>query len=306
MSRNQESSNHMAPYLCLILVQCLLWGIGNPVAKIGLETIPPFWCLTIRYFTALLLFLLFFSKKITAGFKKEFIPDCVVIGLFTAASFIFSTLSLMYTKATISGFLLSLSVVFTPVLSFFILRQRIGKKLVLIILIVTAGMYFLCGNDGAFSFGLGELYAILSALTGAGMLIYSSKHVNNMGPFTLSCAQCAVTAAVCLVFAFIFEDIHTLAFVPASGWLCVAYLAVACTCIAYSLQNFALRRVSATLVSLAFCSEPVFTAIASYIMLKETLSASGLIGAILIVAGITLASVMPAAVEVPSQGSKDE
>ena len=234
--------------------------------------------------------LLFFYKKIRSQFRKEHIPNCIVVGLFTAASFIFSTFALKITEATITGFLLSLAVVFTPILSFFILRQKVGKKLGFIILLSVVGLYFLCGNGGSFSFGTGEICALLSALTGAGMLTYSSKHISDVGPMALSTAQSAVTAVVSLIFALIFEDFHSLAYVSAEGWWSVLYLAVACTCIAYSLQNIALSKVSATFVSLAFCTEPIFTVIASFFLLGERLSLTGFLGAALIVAGIVLAS----------------
>lgn len=287
---SQKRQNNTAFYGSLILLECLLWGIGNPVGKICLETLPPFLCLAIRYSIACLVFLLFFYKKIRTQFRKEHIPDCIVVGLFTAASFIFSTLALKFSEAVIVGFLLSLSVVFTPILSFFILRQKVGRKLVFIILLVVAGLYFLCGNGGRFSFGIGEIYALLSALTGAGMLTYSSKHVSDVGPVALSTAQCAVTAVVSLVFAVIFEDFYSLAHVSPEGWWSVLYLAIASTCIAYSLQNIALSKVSATFVSLAFCTEPIFTVIASFFLLGERLSLIGLIGAALIVIGIVMAS----------------
>lgn len=293
MTDNAKTTKGTAFYGCLLLLQCLLWGIGNPVTKIGLETVPPFFCTAIRFALAFVLFMLVFGRKIIPQFKREHLRSCIVIGLFTAASFIFSTFSLLLTDATISGFLLSLSVVFTPVLSFFILKQKASKRLILVILIVVAGMYFLCGNSGNFTFGMGELLALLSALCGSGMLIYSSKHVSNIGPIALSTAQAGVTAVVSFIFAFIFEDVGSLAQVSAAGWGSVVYLAVACTCIAYILQNIALRKVSATFVSLAFCTEPVFTAIASFLLLGERLSAGGLIGAALIAAGIILASIMP-------------
>ena len=132
------------------------------------------------------------------------------------------------------------------------------------------------------------------------MLTYSSKHVSDMGPMALSTAQSAVTAIVSLVFALIFEDFHSLAHVSAEGWWSVLYLAVACTCVAYSLQNIALSRVSATFVSLAFCTEPIFTVIASFFLLGERLSLIGFIGAALIVVGIVLASLGS------NQGSKKE
>ena len=76
---------------------------------------------------------------------------------------------------------------------------------------VVVGLYFLCANGGKFTFGAGELLALLSALSGAGMLIYSSKkHVTAIGPLALSAAQAAITAIVSFLFAVIFEDIKDL------------------------------------------------------------------------------------------------
>lgn len=280
-------------YGSLIILQCLIWGIGNPITKISVETIPPFYCMGIRFTLAFILFMLAFGRQIITQFKKEYLANCVVIGLFTAASFIFSTFALHLADATVVGFLLAFSVVFTPILSFFILKQTISRRFGLIIVMVVAGLYFLCANGGKFTFGVGELLALLSALSGAGMLIYSSKHVTAIGPIALSAAQAAVTAIVSFLFAFIFEDIKDLGQASPEGWASVVYLAVACTCIAYILQNIALRKVSATFVSLAFCTEPVFTAFASFFILGERLSLSGLAGAALIAAGIALASVLP-------------
>ncbi|MCQ4638392.1 DMT family transporter [Anaerovorax odorimutans] len=277
----------------LILLQCFIWGVGNPITKISVETIPPFYCMGIRFTLAFALFMLVFGHKIIPQFKKAYIPDCVVIGLFTAASFIFSTFALHLTDATIVGFLLAFSVVFTPILSFFILKQKISGKFALIILLVVVGLYFLCANGGSFTFGIGELMALLSALAGAGMLIYSSKHVSDIGPLALSASQCAVTAAVSFFFAVIFEDVRDLSQAAPEGWAAVIYLAVGCTCVAYILQNIALRKVSATFVSLAFCTEPVFTAIAAFFILGERLSPFGLAGALLIAVGIAMASLLP-------------
>lgn len=291
MSRTSDNrKSDTAFYGGLVLLQCLLWGAGNPIGKICLETLPPFLCVAIRYSLAFGLFMVFFHKKIASQFKREYIPNCLVIGLFTSASFIFSTLALKLAQATIAGFLMALSVVFTPILSFFILRQKPGKKVIFIILLAVAGLYFLCGNGGSFAFGAGEICALLSALSGAGMLTYSSKHVSDVGPVALSAAQCAVSAVIGFIFAFIFEDFHSLAHVSAEGWWSLIYLAVACTCIAYSLQNIALSRVSATFVSLAFCTEPIFTVIASFFLLGERLSLTGFGGAALIIVGVVMAS----------------
>lgn len=300
----QQTKTQTIFYGSLIILQTFLWGVGNPIVKIGLETIPPFYCTAIRFAFAFLLFMLFFGKQIVSQMKKEYLKSCIIIGLFTGASFIFSTLCMLYTTATTAGFLLAFAVVFTPVLSLFILKKRISKMLVFVIFVVLIGMYFLCGNDGTFHFGLGELLALLSSLAGAGMLTYSSKHVENIGPMALSASQAAVSAILSFIFAFLFEDFHALADTTPVGWACVAYLAIACTCIAYMLQNIALKHVSATFVSLAFCAEPIFTAIAAYFMLREILSLSGIVGAVLIMVGICIASLLPS--DTPEEKKPDE
>lgn len=293
MASSEQATNNTkgsAFYSALLILQCIIWGVGNPITKFGMETVSPFTFLAFRFTLAFLLFMLFFGKGIVKDLKKEYIISASIVGLFTAASFIFSTFALLLTAATITGFLMALSVVFTPILSFFVLRHRADKKLIFVILIVVIGMYFLCANGGKFTFGIGELFGILTAVSGAAMLIYSSKHVSNIGPITLSTIQTLVCAVTCILCMFLFEDIGDLAYVSGEGWFSILYMAVGCTCIAYMLQNIALRKVSATFVSLAFCSEPIFTAIASYFLLGETLSIKGLFGCLLIVIGLILST----------------
>jgi drug/metabolite transporter (DMT)-like permease len=125
------------------------------------------------------------------------------------------------------------------------------------------------------------------------MLVFSSKYLQGNYPLTFSVMQTGFTGLFCIIFSLIFEDIPELMSIPPIGWWVILYLAVACTCIAYLFQNISLRHVQATYVALIFCSEPIFTAIASYFLLGEMLSGKGLIGAALIMGGIIRASLIP-------------
>lgn len=282
-------------YGSLLLLQCLFWGIGNPVLKIGLAVMPPLFCLSLRYILAFLIFMLFFAKRVWSNMKAGDMVPYLVISAFTAASFITSAFALIYTTATNTGFLMSTVVIFTPFFSFWILKTKIDKKHILPIIIVTAGLYLLCSGGGVFAFGPGEVFALLCAISGALMLVFSSKYLQDMDPLTVSVMQTGFTGLFCVIFALIFEDIPSLAGIPPSGLGIILYLAVGCTCVAYLFQNISLRKVPATYVSLIFCSEPIFTAIASYFLLGELLSLNGFIGAALIMAGIIMASLLPEA-----------
>lgn len=287
-------------YESLLLLECLLWGIGNPVMKIGLEVVPPLFCLSVRYILAFLIFMPFLGKRVFANVTRKHLVPYLIISAFTAGAFITSAFALIYTTATNTGFLMSTAVIFTPFLSYIILKSQIDKKHIMPIIIVTAGLYLLCsGNGGSFAFGLGEFFALLCAISGAGMLVFSSKYLQKMDPLATTVMQTGFTGVFCVIFSLIFEDIPKLTEIPPVGWGAIIYLAIGCTCLAYLFQNIALRHVSATYVALAFCSEPIFTAIASYFLLGELLSVKGFIGAALIMASIVMASLMPEQIPEP-------
>ncbi len=279
-------------YGSFIVLECALWGLGNVLTKIALESMTPFFCLAIRFLIAFLVFVLMFRKSAFKGMTRAHLTGCLVVGIFTALFFIFGTLGLFMTTATSAGFFMSVSVLFTPFLSFIVLRKRIDKKIFAVILIVVVGAYFLCMNSGVFTFGIGEVLALLCSLTLALQLIFTAKHVENIGVRMLSTMQCGVAAFICFVFAFIFESPAALTNVTAAGWGGVIYLAIGCTVISYLLQNVALEKITPVFASLAFCTEPVFTALCAFMILGEVLTTSGIVGCVLILAGLVMASLM--------------
>lgn len=290
----EKNKNITLFYGSLLLLECLLWGIGNPVMKIGFDSVSPLFMLSIRYIMAFLIFMLVLGRRVVTHVKKKHIMPYIIISAFTAGAFIFGAFSLTHTTATNSGFLMATPVIFTPFLSKLVLKTKIDKKHLLPIIIVTIGLYLLCsGGSGSFYFGLGELFGILCAISGSGMLVFSSKYLQDMDPLTTSVMQTGFTGVFCIIFALIFEDVAVLTNIPPIGWWVIVYLAVGCTCIAYVLQNISLQKISPTYAALAFCSEPIFTAIASYFLLGEMLSLIGFAGAALIMISIIMASLTP-------------
>ncbi|MBN7773865.1 DMT family transporter [Clostridium aminobutyricum] len=285
--------NKTMGYEALLLVQCFIWGVGNPIMKIGLDVITPLFCLSARYIAAFLFFMLIFGRRVLKNVTKKHLMAYLIISIFTAASFITGAFALVYATATNTGFLMATTVLFTPFLSYLILHSKLDKKHMIPIGIVTLGLYLLCSGEGQFSFGLGEGLALICAITGACMLVFSSKYLEDMDPLTTSVMQTGFTGVFCLIFAFLFEDFPDVTNIPLVGWGVILYLAIGCTCIAYVIQNIALRHVPATFVALSFCTEPIFTAIASFFLLREILSWKGLIGAALIMTSIIIASLLP-------------
>lgn len=282
---------HRSLYGALILIECVLWGLGNPVIKIAGQLLPAFWAIALRFWLALLLYLLFFGRRVAGQLRYVRWLPTLSVCVFTALAFTLGSFALLLTDAVIAGFLMGIAALFTPFLEPLILKKRFNLRILPLIAIVCVGMYLLCGG-GTFTFGLGELLAVLCSLAFAVMLTLSEKYIGDMDTITLSTMQCAVAAVLATGCAFAFDGAFDIRTITWAGAGAVAYLAVGSTFIAYILQNRAMQHISATYASLAFCTEPVFTAVFSYLLLGERLGLMGLIGAGIVLVGVMAASVM--------------
>ncbi len=274
----------------LILLVCVFWGLGNPVIKIGSETVPPFTLIAFRFIIAFAVFMLFAGRRIIQQLRVIPLVPCLSVCLFMALAFIFGSFALTFSKATTIGFLMGLAVIFTPLLETLLLKTRFNARILPLIALVCVGMYLLCGGDGAFVFGLGEVLAVLCSICYAMMLTLSEKHMAGMDPITVSAMQCAVAGVLGAVCALIFDGMYDFSRMTWTGAGAVLYIALGSTSLACLLQNKAMRHIPATFASIAFCTEPVFTVLFSYLLLGETMTAQGFIGAGIILGGIILAS----------------
>ena len=274
----------------LILLECLLWGIGNVIVNITLQTMPTILCLGLRSAIAAFLFLCFFRKRIKAVLKKEHILPCSLIGTVSTASFLTAMLSLKYCEATTASFLISLSVIFAPFFSFFILGKRIDARIVVPIVIIVIGLYYLCGGNVEFKFGFGEIIGVVCSACYALVLVLSQKHLKGIDPAVISVFQTGVGAVSCLTLSLIFEDASAVFRLTVSNWYAVIFLGVFATFAAFLFQNYALKNLSSTFVSILFCTESVFSAIFAFLIINERLSAPEIFGSVLVLAGIVAAS----------------
>ena len=275
-------------YSCFILIQSIVYGFGNPLTKVAYRTLTPFWLLSVRFTLAFALFFIFKHKSILPLLKKDRIRIWLPSALCGAAAYISINLALNLTSATNVGFLMSLPVLFAPVLEALTKRREYSVRHLPLQLLAVAGLYLLCCSGGKFVFRSGDILALLSAVFLAGMLVFGESAVSQLDPVAFTAVQAGTTAVCSVVLALLFEPPAVLKDADTAAWLVVVYLAVTCTILAYLMQNIAIRHLSSRTVSMLQCTQPILTAAASFILLRETLSAAGLIGAALIIAAVLL------------------
>lgn len=276
----------------LVLTECLFFGIGNVLVNIVLQTMPIILCLALRLSISCFLFLCFFRIRIKTTLNKKHILPCIIIAAVSTAAFLTSMLSLKYCSATTASFLISLSVAFAPLFAFLILRTKIDIKIIFPILIITIGLYYLCGGNVEFKFGFGEVMGLTCSACYALLIALSEKHLMGIDATVISFFQSAFGAVSCLILSFLLEDVTIIFRLTAINWYSVIFLSVFSTFTAFLCQNYALKNLSSTYVSILFCLESVSSAVFAFIIIGERLTLSEAAGTIFVLIGIVAASVI--------------
>ncbi len=201
-------------------------------------------------------------------------------------------MALVLTTATSVAFLRSLSTVIVPLLAAIVYRQKLPKKLLPVYVLVVVGSYLLCGMGGLSGFGWGEVLSLLCAVLIAGSLLFGQKSLSCVSATTLTTVQSAAATVLALVCSFLFEGGIHVSNVSPLAWSIIAYLAILCTSLGYFLQNKAMCAISARSVALLQCLCPVMTALFSFLLLKERLSAAGILGSALLLIALAAATLL--------------
>lgn len=270
-------------YISFILIQSLVYGIGNPLTKVAYHSISPLWLLAARFSLAFLLFALLWGKRLLAAARQVSWTLWMPSALCCAGAYISCNLALDLTAATNVGFIMSLPVLFAPILFSLVFHRPYSYKRLPLQLVTILGLFLLCCNTGTFSFGPGEALALLDALCLAGVLVFGEKAMAQMDVLSVTGLQIGVTMVLSLAGALLFDDVSVLPSVELEAWLVVLYLAAVCTIAAYLLQNKAVAHLNASTVSMLQCTQPILTALVAYFLLGETLNGLGLAGAVLII-----------------------
>lgn len=276
----------------LVLLQGLLYGLGDPISKEAYEVMPVYSLLSIRYLLALAVLLLIGRTRIAEGIRKCSPRDWLLPSLCMGGAYLAGNIGLQLTEATSVAFLRSLSTVMTPLLALVIYRRKYRWQHIPIQLLVIAGLYLLCAQGGLSGFGTGELFALLSAFLLAGSLVFGENALKRVDPITLSALQTASSVLMATACAFLFQSgWHPEAVTFKVGSI-IVYLAVCCTVAGYLLQNAALTSIPSRTVSLLQCFCPVMTAFFSRLLLGEHLSLAGMAGAGIILACVAAETLM--------------
>jgi drug/metabolite transporter (DMT)-like permease len=272
----------------LLLLVAATWGSTYLVAK---ELITPHSVVALLALRMLLAAALMAAivaarhERITAAELRA----GAILGVLLAAVFAFETFGIAHTSATNAGLIISLTIVFTPILESAVSRRRLPGRFFLAAVIAIGGVALLAGN-GAFAVpSLGDLLILVAAIVRAVHVtsmfaLTGNRPMNSLHLTTVQLSTCAVLFSVASLFYG--DSIPTfLARLDPGRTVLFLYLVLACTVFAFLVQTWAVRRTSPSRVSLLLGTEPIWAAVVGITIARDNVAFAGYIGIALILAG---------------------
>jgi len=213
----------------------------------------------------------------------------VILGLLLAAVFAFETFGIAHTSATNAGLIISLTMVFTPILDSIVSGRRLPGRFFLAALIAIAGVVLLAGNGALRSPSLGDLLVLVAAIVRAVHVtsmhkLTAGRPMDSLHLTTVQLATCAVLFSAASLFTGDGLPQYLAQLDPARGLLFI-YLVLVCTVFAFFIQTWAVRRTSPSRVSLLLGTEPVWAALIGITIAHDPIALAGYFGIVLILAG---------------------
>ena len=213
----------------------------------------------------------------------------VILGVLLAAVFVFETFGIAHTSATNAGLIISLTIVFTPILESMTSGRRLPGKFFLAALAAVIGVGLLAGNGALRPPTLGDLLILVAAIVRAVHVTSMHKLTANrpMDSLHLTTVQLATCAVLFSATSLVQGDSipQYLAQLDATSWALFLYLVLICTVFAFFVQTWAVRRTSPSRVSLLLGTEPIWAAIIGITIAHDSIGFAGYIGIALILAG---------------------
>ncbi len=286
--------------IVLLFITAFIWGTSFVAQSDAMDHIGPLTMNGVRSLlaTVFLLPTVFIFDKIkgqkptllgttSKEDKKYSLIAGLICGVLITLASTIQQIGIKDTTVGKAGFLTTLYVVFTPIFAFFVGRKvswngwfAAGLTLV--------GMFFICIEKNE-PLNLGDLLIIVSSIFFGIQMVAVDRFVVRVDAIRLSLMQFIVCSSVCLIGAFIFEEVRIDTILKAA-WP-IVYAGVFSAGIGYTLQIVAQKWVAPNIAPLIMSLESVFALFAGAILKHEKMRDLVYVGCLLVFAGIILAQI---------------
>lgn len=284
----------------MLLLTALIWGCAFVAQSVGMDYVGPFTFNCVRCILGSIVLIpvifLMDGRKRKGGLTEEqmkkdrgdtrtLVTGGVCCGVILAAASSLQQFGILFTTVGKAGFITAMYIVIVPVLGIFF-GKKVKPLILLCVVIAVAGLYFLCMTE-KLSLGMGDLLVLLCAAVFSVHILVIDHFSPLVDGVRMSAIQFLTAGIVCAVPMLLWER-------PVMGevvtaWMPLLYAGVLSCGVAYTLQILGQKNAEPTVASLILSLESVFSVLAGWILLGQSLSGKELFGCGLMFVAIILA-----------------
>ena len=197
---------------------------------------------------------------------------------------------LAYVPAAKAAFLNSIYIIFVPIMSWIVYKNRTSVFTWIGTIIAVVGLYFLCMTE-SFTVAPGDLIILAATVFFALHITLIAKFVHEFVGIHFSMVEFTAGSILCLLYGVLFEDLQMSQIIEVMP--SVLYCGIGGIGICYALQVTAQKYTDPTVAALLMSLESVFAAFAGYIFLHERFTGREFLGIVLILIAVILAQLPP-------------
>ena len=280
------------------LLCTLIWGTTFIAQDTGMDKIGPLTFngtrFLIGFLTIIPFAILYEKKKIIQEInknKKLFYKLLFWVGVFLFLGTYVQQAALLYTDVANAAFFTIFYVPMVPIILFFFFSKSLHWSIWPSVLFCIIGVYLLSDFSNAIV-RLGDSLVILCALFWSLHIIFIGIFIKNFNlPLFFGALQALIVSLISIFFAIFFETITIPNILNES--ISIIYAGALSGGIAFTLQIYAQKNISAAPAAIIFSLEGVFAAVAAWIILDQFLGINNIVGCLLILSGVLLSQLAP-------------
>jgi drug/metabolite transporter (DMT)-like permease len=278
------------------LVICLFWGSSWAAVKLGLETIPTFLSLGMRFFVASgILGLIITVRRISVPTDKMFWKLVLILcSTSFTIPFVLIYWGQIQVNSGIASVLFATFPLWVAIFShFFLPDERMTSQRIIGMILGFIGVVIIFNNgfsELSNTALLGMLAIIIGATIQAFGLVALRRYGKNLHPVILNFWPMLLSAVILSAVSICTEDYSTVVFdIKAIGSL--VYLSVFCTVITFVIYYWLVKHVEAVVLSLSAFITPVIAVFIGVIIMEEGFTSTAYIGSTIVLIGVAVANI---------------
>lgn len=277
----------------LTVLAGFLWGTSFPAIKIGLQYMNACTFVFLRFLVASLTMLavLLLTRDLSLNFNKKRL--ILFLGVTNGIAYLMQYVGMVYATASESSLFVNLSAVWVALLSPMVLKERLGGKKVVGVMVSLLGVVLMTTNLDLVSLGRGDIMSDFLVI-GAGIIwavfvVYNKPLVRESKNIIQSMTWLLLFTLLPLLPTAPFSA-ETYVSLPWDAWLAILYTAILCWVVPYYLWLKGLKHISPVTSAVVLLTEIIVAVAISTVFLGEALTLVSGVGAVFIVVAILLVS----------------